>query len=234
MAHLKGLRHMRKDVAKLSDFFPNPNAATDRDVDLLNWPNAQDMTKRYEVLLSAVDFAAYSKQRPLRLLDVGCGLGLLLDYLAENDLLDRVDYTGVDLVAPILHEVRRRWPSHRFDQRDVRDDPYAPGAFDFCILCGIFTVKHGNSQDDALALAHSTLNAVWPSVTLGLAFNAMSKHVDWERDDLFHWPLDDIMAFCKRDLSRHVAFNLDYGLWEAATLVRKDPRVCLSATPAKW
>jgi hypothetical protein len=62
----------------------------------------------------------------------------------------------------------------------------------------------------------------------------MSKHVDWERDDLFHWPLDDIMAFCKRDLSRHVAFRLDYGLWEGATFVRRAPLVAASKTPRRW
>jgi SAM-dependent methyltransferase len=227
-------RPLRTDVARLPEFFPNPNARTGRDLDVLNWPNAPDMAKRYETLLSAVEFSAYSKERPLKLLDIGCGLGLLLDYLAENDLLQRVDYTGVDLVEPILREVRRRWPGQRFDQRDVRDEPYDEGAFDFCVICGIFTVKHGNSHGAALALAQSTLEAIWPSVNLGLAFNAMSKHVDWERDDLFHWPLDDIMAFCKQRLSRHVAFNLDYGLWEVSTLVRKAPRPGLSKIPPQW
>ncbi len=225
---------IRKDVARLSEFFPNPNAATDRDVDLLNWPNAEDIAKRYETLLSMVDFDAYSKERPLKLLDVGCGLGLLLDYLAENGLLDRVDYTGVDLVEPILYKVRHRWPNHRFDHRDVRDEPYPEGSFDFCIICGIFTVKQGNSYGAEVALAQSTLSAVWPAVNHGLSFNSMSKHVDWEREDLFHWPLDDIMAFCKDHLSRHTAFNLDYGLWEVSTLVRKEPRACLSKTPAQW
>lgn len=225
---------MRRDVERLSEFFPNPHARTGGDFDVLNWPNSQDIAKRYETLLSAVDFDAYSKERPLRLLDVGCGLGLLLEYLEANDLLDKVSYTGVDLVDAILTEVRKRWPDQRFDQRDVRDAPYPEGSFDYCIICGIFTVKHGNSYEDALRLAHGTLSAVWPSVTLGLAFNAMSKHVDWERDDLFHWPLDDIMAFCKQNLSRHVALSLDYGLWESSTIVRKSPRVCLKKTPSKW
>ena len=120
------------------------------------------------------------------------------------------------------------------DRRDVRDDPYRNDAFDFCIVCGLFTVKNGNSYEDTRALAQGALEAVWPSVKIGLAFNSMSKHVDWERDDLFHWPLDDIMAFCKRTLSRHVSFKLDYGLWEVATIVRKEPLPCLSKTPVRW
>ena len=80
---------------------------------------------------------------------------------------------------------------------------------------------------------HETLAAVWPSVTEGLSFNTMSKHVDWERDDLFHWPLDDVMAFAKANLSRHVAFNLDYGLWEVAVHVHRSP-VQPAATSGMW
>jgi hypothetical protein len=101
-------------------------------------------------------------------------------------------------------------------------------------VCGIFTVKSGNTYDETVALAQDTLKAAWPSVEVGLAFNSMSKHVDWERDDLFHWPLDDIMAFCKRDLSRHVSFRLDYGLWEGSTLVRKQPVLRSSKVPPRW
>jgi hypothetical protein len=84
------------------------------------------------------------------------------------------------------------------------------------------------------AMAQETLSAVWPSVTNGLSFNTMSKHVDWERDDLFHWPLDNIMAFAKANLSRHVAFCLDYGLWEVAVSVGKAPVPLTSSRPAAW
>jgi SAM-dependent methyltransferase len=223
---------MRADVERLSEIFSDLTAKSD--VHRLGWPNAPDLASRYEALLSAVDFNAYSESRPLKLLDLGCGYGLLLDWLSENGLLGSVEYTGVDLVGSILEAARQRWPGHRFDWRDVRDQAYADGAFDYCIICGIFIAKYGNSYEDTVALAQGTLKAVWPSVTLGLAFNSMSKHVDWERHDLFHWPLDEIMAFCKRDLCRHASFRLDYGPWEVATLVRKQPFERTSKVPQRW
>jgi SAM-dependent methyltransferase len=226
---------MRKDVERLSEIYPPLDAAIGSDLDALGWSTKpSDLAARYAILLSPIDFSNYSKDEPLRLLDVGCGFGLLLEYLTANSLLDRVDYTGVDLLDSMLKEARRRWPRHRFDQRDVRDERYDDHEFDYSIACGLFTVKHGNTYHETRAFAQDTLKAIWPSVKLGLAFNAMSKHVDWERDDLFHWPLDDIMAFCKRDLSRHVTFRLDYGLWEAATLVRKEPLPRLSKVPVNW
>jgi SAM-dependent methyltransferase len=225
----------RKDVERLSEIYPPRDAAVGSDLDAVGWPaKPSDLAARYEVLLSPIDFSAHSKDEPLRLLDVGSGLGLLLEYLAANSLLDRVDYTGVDLLDSMLTESRRRWPRHRFDQRDIRDEPYDDDEFDYCIVCGVFTVKNGNTYHETRAFAQDTLKAVWPSVKLGLAFNSMSKHSDWERDDLFHWPLDEIMAFCKGDLSRHVSFRLDYGPWEAATLVHKKPVPRLSKVPSRW
>jgi len=62
----------------------------------------------------------------------------------------------------------------------------------------------------------------------------MSKHVDWEREYLFHWPLDDIQAFCKANLSRHVSLRLDYGPWETSVLVRKAPVKRHSKMPPQW
>jgi SAM-dependent methyltransferase len=226
---------MRKDVERFSDIYPPRDPAIWSDLATVGWPEKpSDLAARYATLLSSIDFSNYSHDQPLRLLDLGCGLGLLLEYLTANSLVDRIDYTGVDLVDSMLTEARRRWPRHRFDQRDVRDEPYDTNEFDYCIVCGVFTVKHENTYDETRTFAEDTLKAVWPSVTLGLAFNSMSKHVDRERDDLFHWPLDEIMAFCKRDLSRHVTFRLDYGLWEVATLVRKEPVPRLSEVPANW
>jgi len=78
---------MRKDVKRLSDFYPRRDAGSD--LDALWWPaKPSDHAARYAILLSPIDFSDYSKDEPLRLLDVGCGLGLLLEYLDANSLFD--------------------------------------------------------------------------------------------------------------------------------------------------
>ena len=50
----------------------------------------------------------------------------------------------------------------------------------------------------------------------------MSSHVDWTRDDLFHWPLDDLMSFLVKDVSRHVVIRSDYGLYEYSVYIYKN------------
>ena len=225
---------MRKDSEILTSRFAASMARAGITPVGIGWPNAPELASRFEVLFSGLDMSSFSRDRPLRLLDLGCGPGFLLDWLSINGLIDMVDYTGVDVTELTMHHARTRWPKHRFLLRDLRDSPFAPNSFDYCIICGVFTARYENSYTQMLNLVTDTILSVWPSTTMGLAFNVMSKHVDWERDDLFHWPLDDIMAFCKEKLSRHVSLRLDYGPWETSAIVMRNPLQRWSKSPEEW
>lgn len=52
-----------------------------------------------------------------------------------------------------------------------------------------------------------------------MAFNVMSKNVDWEREDLFHMPLDELSAFLTSSISRNFIIRNDYGLYEYTVYV---------------
>jgi len=225
---------MREDIVNLTSRFEHSLARGGVTPVGIMWPNTIDLAVRFEKLLSAIDFGSYGPSRPLRLLDLGCGPGFLLDWLAANTRLDQIDYTGVDVTEVTMGHARRRWPAHKFLLRDVRDAPFAEDAFDFAIICGVFIARFENSYSAMEALTHDTLRAVWASTRLGLSFNTASKHVDWERDDLFHWPLDDIVRFCTRDMSRHVALHLNLGPRETAVVVTREPVRARTATPANW
>jgi hypothetical protein len=47
--------------------------------------------------------------------------------------------------------------------------------------------------------------------------------VDWERDDLFHLPMDILADFLSREVSRHFAIRADYGLYEYTVHVYREP-----------
>ncbi|MGG5808877.1 class I SAM-dependent methyltransferase [Falsiroseomonas sp. CW058] len=200
------------------------------------WPNARDLALRYEVMLRPL-LDAQPAQRPT-LLDFGCGAGFLPDWLAANGLLDRVDYTGIDISAPVLAAARARWPGLRFLQADILaagvPAPLQGGRYDAVLACGIFTCRFANSHAEMLAYAEASLAALWRSTRHGLAFNAMSKHVDWEREDLLHWGADEVMRFCRAQLARHVEMRAAYGLWECSFHVWREARQPESRLPAAW
>lgn len=225
---------LRADLAGLAEIFGRAlekNGVTPQGV---LWPRSADLARRFEVLLGPLNLPGRDPAQPAALLDLGCGPGFLLDWLAENGWQDRIAYTGTDITDITMRHAAARWPAHKFLRRDVRDAPFPAQSFDYALICGIFTARFHIPHAEFRAMAQETLRAVWPSVREGLAFNVMSKHVDWEREDLFHWPLDEIMGFCKAELSRHVSFRLDYGLWETAVFIRREPEAPRSRVPGCW
>jgi len=70
-----------------------------------------------------------------------------------------------------------------------------------------------NNKTGEVRIAKTTTK-LWNKTNVGIAFNLMSKHVDWERDDLFHVDLDTIGLFCSEFLSRNFVIRHDYKLFE--------------------
>ena len=174
----------------------------------VNWPNAKDIDTCYRVMMEAI--------RPedrvrCELLDLGCGYGALKDYMNAKGL--KYKYHGIDLSDPMLDEARRRHPGVTFERRDVVAAPLPNACVDYVIMNGVFTEKRELSFDAMEQFMHAMLAAAFLSSRKGIAFNVMSVHVEWQRDDLFHLPLDRLFAFLKLRLSRHIVFRLDYGLW---------------------
>ena len=194
------------------------------------WPNAADLAARYEAMVTPL----LAKADRISLLDVGCGVGFLPDWLAANGLLERVEYTGLDLSTPILAEARARWPNLRFLRADVLADGVPGGPYDAVLACGLLTCRFTASHDAMRDYAEALLAALWPATRSCLIFNAMGAHVEWERDDLFHWSADEVMRLCRARLSRHVELRAAYGLWECSYHVWREPRGVTSRPSPCW
>lgn len=203
------------------------HGATPQGVD---WPNGEDLAARFGVMLEAL---AACPGRP-RLLDLGCGPGLLLDYLAALGAIDGVDYQGIDLSGAMVETAQGRWPDHAFACRDILAAPLPDLSVDIVIMNGVLTERLSLSQAAMTDLAQSLVAAAFRTARVGVAFNVMSDHVDWRRDDLFHWGFDEVAGFLKRDVSRHYGFRADYGLYEYTCFVWREPRRASPPSAEQW
>ena len=116
-----------------------------------------------------------------------------------------------------------KFPGTHFIQMDVLEEGEAPGYFDYIIMNGVFTEKQQLSFDEMWNYVQAMLVKIFPFAGKGLAFNVMSKHVDWERKDLFHLPMDLLASFLAKRISRNFVFRNDYGLYEYTCYVYKEP-----------
>ena len=204
--------------------------ATPRGVD---WPNARDLEERFEVQLSVLDGLPRGAVVP-SLLDLGCGPGLLLNYLAATGRAETVEYRGIDISPAMVSLGLSRWPDKTFEVRDITVDPLPPESVDVVVMNGVLTERQGIPRERMVTMAESLLTAAFRTARVGIVFNAMSRHVDWEREDLFHWGFDEVAAFLTQNLTRHYSFRADYGLFEFTTFAWRRPRRLASSAGPDW
>lgn len=183
----------------------------------VDWPNLPDLQKRFDVMLDVVR----QPQRSATLLDFGCGTGMLYDHILESSRSEHIIYSGLDLSETFVGHCRQKFPDTPFYLVDLLQQPNQLGKYDYIVMNGVFTEKGELSFDEMLEYLQKLLVTVFSKVRVGVAFNVMSKHVDWERQDLFHLPMDTVAAFLVKNLTRNFVIRNDYGLYEYTTYIYK-------------
>lgn len=185
----------------------------------VDWPKVEDVQKRHRVMLGVI--RPESQGRKVSLLDFGCGAAHLNEYILEQRL-DHIEYAGLDLSEKFVRLSQSKFPGNRFFCLDLLEENAPLPVFDYIVLNGVFTEKRDLSFDEMLSYFKQLVTRVFEHAAIGIAFNVMSKHVDWERDDLFHLPFDTLAEFLTKSLTRNFVFRNNYGLYEYTTYVYRE------------
>lgn len=170
---------------------------------------------RYAVMLGLVR----ERQEPVTLLDFGCGLAHMLDYLERQADSGHIRYAGLDISARYLDAARSRHPEADLICMDVLESDAGLPDYDYITLNGLFNYRGSLDQTTMLEYWERLLAVVWRHCRRGLAFNAMSVLVDWQRRDLFHLSFDTMARVVGTRLSRHFVVRHDYEAREYTTYV---------------
>lgn len=176
----------------------------------VDWPKKEHVDLRYRIMLEVIKGADAEK---ITLLDFGCGASHLYDYIKRKKL-SNVNYSGLDLSAQFIKLCKQKYPNNIYYCTDILANDADIPNFDYIILNGVFTEKQNLSYEDMFTYCKQMLTALFQKTNKGMAFNFMSKAVDWERDDLFHLSTDLLIDFLTKNLSRHFVIRNDYGLYE--------------------
>jgi SAM-dependent methyltransferase len=182
----------------------------------VDWPKEEDAATRYQVMLEVIKPGP--RNRPVRLLDFGCGASHLYEYIQKTQR-NEITYVGLDLSEKFVSLARSKFPENQYYCVDLLDEGVSIPRFDYIVLNGVLTEKQGLSFEEMFSYFTRLLREVFAYAEIGLAFNVMSKHVDWERDDLFHLPFDTLAAFLKKELTENFVIRNDYGFYEYTTYV---------------
>lgn len=175
--------------------------------------NRPDPNARFDILLGVL--------RPLStrpsVLDLGCGPGLLLDYLRASGRERSVDYTGVDLSPVFVETATRLWPEARFLQRDIFEAPFSDQSFDYVIVNGLPTDSEMIDNDARATQTKRLIEVAFRFCRVGVAVDVSQSHGAHQHDAFF--------AFLADRVTRHVALLGDCGLpYDTAYLYREPNR----------
>jgi SAM-dependent methyltransferase len=194
----------------------------------VDWPNERDADIRYQIMLDVIREAPDTS---VSLLDFGCGTSHLYEYMQRN-AYTQIAYSGLDISPAYIKLAQAKFPHITYYCLDILDDAGAIPEVDYVVMNGVFTEKRGLSFEEMWTYCQRMLTSIFPRVKRGLAFNVMSKQVDWERTDLFHLSMDTLAAFLTEHISRHWVFRHEYGLYEYTIYVYKAPSATV-ASPSR-
>lgn len=182
----------------------------------VDWPNQLDAFKRYQVMLDVIKDNYLTNS----VLDFGCGTAHLLEYIIKNNIKN-ITYSGLDISTLFIKKAIEKFPNTNFYCLDVLDKSAELPLFDYIILNGVFTEKRDLKHDEMWEYFCEMITIIFEKCNKGIAFNVMSKNVDWEREDLFHVSLDILSNFLCKNLSRNFIVRNDYGLYEYTVYLLK-------------
>ncbi len=208
MADYKTLQHHYEEC--LLKYGPNAKG--------MDWPNPSDLEKRFSALTTVMDVKTDTQAK---VLDLGCGVGLLIDFLESKNLLSSIEYKGMDISEKMINQAKQLYPNSYFEVRDILINKLPVNSFDYIIMNGLFTEKRELTQNQMMDFFEKMIKEVYKAARKGISFNVMSSHVDWKRDDLFHLELDNLVSFLVKSCSRRIKINMDYGLYEYTVYVMK-------------
>ena len=180
----------------------------------VDWPNPEDANTRYQIMLEVIK----TKPKFCTLLDFGCGTSHLYDYMVKNSITD-IKYYGLDISKKFIECSKQKFPDVTYYCLDILDHNEQLPEFDYIIMNGVFTEKRGISFETMINYFQDIIKILFAKAKVGIAFNVMSKQVDWEREDLFHLPFDTLANFLTKEISRNFIVRNDYRLYEYTTYV---------------
>ncbi len=181
----------------------------------VDWPNESDAQTRYKVML---EVAQNDTRDSLSLLDFGCGLGALYQFIREQEADRRINYHGLDISQLFIDRCREKYPDINWYCEDVLTSGNTT-SFDYIVLNGVFTEKRELQYSAMFDYFKQLTKTVFARTTTGMAFNVMSPDVQWSRLDLFHLSFDLLTDFLTKEVTRNFIIRNDYGLYEYTVYV---------------
>ena len=204
-----------KIIASIAEYYSEKIIRHGQTPQGVDWNSAASQELRFCQLAKIIA----SPSEPFSILDLGCGYGAMVDYLAAH--YPSFSFTGYDVSSEMVDAAQTRYGRQSNIEFVRGDSPQQE--VDYAVASGIFNVRLRHDSSSWEAYVQETLAKLHRTSRRGFAFNMLTSYSDVHRmrDDLYYAHPMTYFDLCKRSFSQHVALLHDYGLYEFTILVRK-------------
>ncbi len=161
------------------------------------------------------------KNEKFTLLDFGCGLGDLKDFLdfRFNDYM----YTGVDIVEEFIQsnkDVDKESEYFKIETYKDIDEKY-----DYIVIAGVFNILYRDSIEEHKNIVYNTIEYLFSKTKKALSINFMSDYVDFKQETAYHQDDIELMTFLREKLSSRFIIDNSYMPYEFSVIVYKDKSI---------
>jgi len=173
----------KEDTERVSNFYTDllhKNGVNDAQT--LNWTNKRNQLVRFDTLTKIGDL------QNKKILDFGCGLGDLYDFLQSNKII--TDYHGIDITPEFIEEAKKKYPNGKFLLGDIFD---VKEKYDYVFASGSLSFKVKDNDN----FYKSIVKKLYEIADTGVAFNMLDERY-YSGDEIYAvYNAEDMLEFCK-------------------------------------
>lgn len=170
------------DLERLKTFYQSAYKEFGLDARSLHWVSRYNQLRRFEILRAIGTLDGTS------ILDVGCGLGDLYEFLIEKGI--NIKYTGIDIMPEFIETAQVRFPDTTFRVGSIED---IHETFDYCLASGLLTFKVKNNEQFYFEM----IQKMYGTARRGVGFNMLDKATHSDNEIFAAYSPSEVAAYCE-------------------------------------
>ena len=180
-------------------------------------PNGRN-ANRYSVISDYVDF-----QKELEILDYGCGLGYLYEYLKLR--YSNLNYHGYDIMPDFISNCKNKFEDNNSRFSLVQPEKKIEKKFDVVVASGVFNLKSSESKAESMEYAFSKIKELYECSKQLFIVDFPSQYVDFKHPEAQHFNINEVTDFCINNLSRKFIIRHDKLPYEFTLVVWRNDKI---------
>ena len=207
-----------KNINIIKDYYEKNLIKHKKGPKAVNWRNKKTQNLRFKKICEIGNL------NNKKILDVGCGLSHLHDYLLKKKI--KCKYIGIDISSEMISLAKKKSKINDSklyceDILKLKNDLKKKLQSDYVVNSGLFTVKHTISSKDWWVFIQKMILNMFRLSKKGISFNLMRPNVDYKENHLHYQSIDILLNFLHKKVSKNVIIKFDYPLWEYTCFVYK-------------